>query len=109
MAKFKVFQFQLSDEDTDLVNAKGWDASDKLKAYMDVRFGKWAPVAHKYYDEVAEIETDSLRQVFEIGNGYGDQSALVRKAPMHSVSVGDIIMAENGDMSLVSMVGFTKI
>lgn len=108
MAQFKVFQFQLSDEDTDLVNAKGWDASPKLKAYMNVRFGKWAPIAHKYYELVAEIEAVSLAQVFDIGN-IGPESAITRRAPMHSVSVGDIIMNEQGDMHLVASVGFTKI
>jgi hypothetical protein len=108
MAQFKVFQFQLNDEDDALVNAKGWDASPKLKAYMNVRFGKWAPVAHKYYDLVAEIEAETLDQVFDIGN-IGPESAITRKAPMHSVSVGDIIMNEEGDMHLVASIGFTKI
>jgi hypothetical protein len=108
MAQFKVFQFQLNDEDDALVNAKGWDASPKLKAYMNVRFGKWAPVAHKYYDLVAEIEAETLDQVFDIGN-IGPESAITRKAPMHSVSVGDIIMNEAGDMHLVASIGFTKI
>ena len=108
MAQYKVFQFQLSDEDTDLVNQKGWDASPKLQAYMNVRFGKWAPVAHKYYDLVAEIEAKSLSQVFDIGN-IGPESSITRKAPMHSVSVGDIIMDEAGDMHMVASFGFTKI
>ena len=108
MAQYKVFQFQLNDEDTDLINAQGWDASDKLQAYMAVRFGRWAPVAHKYYDLVAEIEATDLEQVFEIGN-IGPERAITRHVPMHSVSVGDIIMNEQGDMHLVASMGFTKI
>jgi hypothetical protein len=108
MAQFKVFQFQLDSKDEDLVNTEGWDASPKLKAYMNVRFGKWAPVAHKYYDLVAEIEAKTLEQVFDIGN-IGPESAITRRAPMHSVSVGDIIMNEQGDMHLVASMGFTRI
>lgn len=108
MAQYKVFQFQLDDADTDLVNAQGWDASDKLRAYMEVRFGRWSPVAHKYYDLVAEIEATDLEQVFEIGN-IGPEQAITCHAPMHSVSVGDIIMDEQGDMHLVASMGFTKI
>jgi len=108
MAQFKVFQFQLSYEDIALVNKEGWDASPKLKAYMNVRFGTWAPVAHKYYDLVAEIEAMDLEQAFNIGN-IGPESAITRKAPMNSVSVGDIIMTEEGDMHLVASMGFTKI
>ena len=108
MAQFKVFQFQLNSQDEALVNKEGWDASPKLQAYMNVRFGKWAPIAHKYYDLVAEIEAASLDQVFDIGN-IGPESAITRRAPMHSVSVGDIIMNEQGDMHLVASMGFTKI
>lgn len=108
MAQYKVFQFQLNDEDTDLVNAQGWDASEKLRAYMEVRFGRWAPVAHKYYDLVAEVTATTLSQVFDIGN-IGPESAITRHAAMHSVSVGDIIMDEQGDMHLVASLGFTKI
>lgn len=108
MAQFKVFQFQLNDQDTDLVNKEGWNASPKLQAYMNVRFGKWAPIAHKYYDLVAEIEAANLEQVFDIGN-IGPESAITRRAPMHSVSVGDIIMNDQGDMHLVASMGFTKI
>ena len=78
MAQFKVFQFQLSYEDIALVNKEGWDASPKLKAYMNVRFGTWAPVAHKYYDLVAEIEAMDLEQAFNIGN-IGPESAITRK------------------------------
>ncbi len=108
MAQFKVFQFQLNDEDHDLIDKEGWDASPKLKAYMSVRFSKWAPVAHKYYDLVAEIEATDLKQVFDIGN-IGPERAITRLAPMHSVSVGDIIMDEQGDTHLVASMGFTKI
>ena len=108
MARFTVFQFQLNAEDTALVNSKGWDASLKLKAYMNVRFGKWVPLAHKFYEPVADIEADNLDQVFDIGN-IGPESAITRRAPMHSVSVGDVILSEEGDMHLVASMGFTKI
>jgi len=108
MAQYKIFQFQLNDEDTNLVNAQGWDASEKLQDYMEVRLGRWAPTAHKYYGLVAEIEATDLEQVFDIGN-VGPESAITRHAPMHSVSAGDIIMDEQGDMHLVAPVGFVKI
>ena len=108
MAQYKVFQFQLDDADTDLVNAQGWDASDKLRAYMAVRFGRWAPVAHKHYNLVAEIEAATLEQVFEIGN-IGPEHAITRCAPMHSVSVGDVVLDPQGDMHLVASVGFVQI
>lgn len=108
MSKFSVFQFHLSDEDTDLVNAKGWDASPKLKAYMDARFGKLDKSARQYYDHVADIEATSLNQVFDIGN-IGPESAISRRAPMSSVSVGDIIMDDQGDLHMVASFGFTKI
>ena len=108
MAQYKVFQFQLDDADIDAANARGWDASDKLRTYMEVRFGRWTSVAHKYYDLVAEIEANDLEQVFDIGN-IGPESAITRHAPMHSVSVGDVVLDPQGNMHLVAPVGFAKI
>jgi hypothetical protein len=108
MAQFKVFQFELSNEDEALINSKGWDASPKIKAYADSRFGKFTPAAIPFYGEVCEIEADTLDQVFDIGN-IGPESKITRKAPMHSVSVGDIIIDPVGDMHLVASFGFTKL
>jgi hypothetical protein len=108
MAQFKVFQFELSNEDEALINSKGWDASPKIKAYADSRFGKFTPASIPFYGEVCEIEADTLDQVFDIGN-IGPEEYITRKAPMHSVSVGDIIIDPVGDMHLVAPMGFTKL
>jgi hypothetical protein len=63
--------------------------------------------ARSLYAPVAEINTTSLNQVFHIGN-IGPDSKIKRLAPMHSVSVGDVIVDANGEAAYVSTFGFKK-
>ena len=63
--------------------------------------------ARSLYAPVAEINTTSLNQVFNIGN-IGPDSKIKRLAPMHSVSVGDVIVDANGEAAYVSTFGFKK-
>ena len=60
------------------------------------------------YDIVAEIEATDLDEVFEIGN-IGPEEKITRIAPMHSVSVGDIIRDDRGRCFVVSPIGFTRL
>ena len=108
MAQYKVFQFELTRADEQLINTKGWDASPKTKAYIDSRSGKFTPAAVPFYAEVCEIDADSLEQVFDIGN-IGPEERITRKAQMHSVSVGDIVLDPAGDMHMVAPIGFTMV
>jgi len=59
------------------------------------------------YQEVCEIEADSLDEVFEIGN-IGPEEKIRRFdfAPMHSISVGDVIMNEMNELFVVQPLGF---
>jgi len=62
------------------------------------------------YQEVCEIEADSLDEVFEIGNIGPDEK--IRRfdfAPMHSISVGDVIMTETYECYVVKGVGFERL
>jgi len=59
------------------------------------------------YEEVCEIEADSLDEVFEIGNIGPDEK--IRRfdfQPMHSISVGDVIMNEYNELFVVQPLGF---
>lgn len=110
MAKFSIFQFQLNVEDEMLIKSKGWDASPKIKSYISSKTGKgYDPKSTLYYDIVAKIEANNLDQVFDIGN-IGPEKAIERLKPMHSISVGDVIMEDDtGDLFYVANFGFTKI
>jgi hypothetical protein len=62
------------------------------------------------YEEVCEIEADSLDEVFEIGNIGPDEK--IRRfdfAPMHSISVGDVIMTETYELYVVKGLGFERL
>ena len=60
------------------------------------------------FDIVAEIEAADLDEVFEIGN-VGPEEKITRIAPMHSVSVGDIIRDDRGRCFVVAPIGFTRL
>jgi hypothetical protein len=61
--------------------------------------------ARGLYKPVAEITAGSLDQVFNIGN-VGPESSITRLAPMHSISVGDVIVDETGHAVYVAPLGF---
>ena len=60
------------------------------------------------YDIVCEIEAADLDEVFKIGN-IGPEEKITRIAPMHSVSVGDVIRDDRGRCFVVSSIGFTRL
>lgn len=80
------------------------------KEAMDARIlGKVDPVFFlSAYDIVCEIEAADLDEVFEIGN-IGPEEKITRIAPMHSVSVGDVIRTDRGRCFVVSNFGFTRL
>ena len=60
------------------------------------------------YDIVCEFEAADLDEVFKIGN-IGPEEKITRIAPMHSVSVGDVIRDDRGRCFVVSSIGFTRL
>ena len=109
--KYKVFQIQLTDAEVDMVN-EGWQVRKHiLKTYM---FGeRVVPSATEamdlgYYDHVLTIDGDKLEDVFYIGNFMDDRN--LDKVQVHgtfsSVSVGDVIIDENGLAFVVDTFGF---
>lgn len=113
--KYAVYQIQLTAAEVDKINVTGDFNSvpkqaAKLKMETDFaghRIGGNAAEAFDagYYTHVANITADNPDQVFEIGN-IGPESNIERLARMHSISVGDIIVAETGEMIVVAPVGF---
>jgi hypothetical protein len=52
------------------------------------------------------IEAENYDDVFAISNIGEEEHLINRLAPMHSVSVGDVIVDENGNAVFVNMIGF---
>lgn len=115
MAKFAIYQIQLTDAEVDLINKTGdFNAVPKkaLKLKMDMdfeghRIGGFADEALEagYYTHVANIEADDYNEVFETGN-IGPEQNIERLGRMHSISVGDVIVGEDGTVAVVAPVGF---
>ena len=58
-----------------------------------------------YYTHVSNITTEGLEGVFQVGN-IGPEENIERLAQMHSLSVGDVIVDEEGQCIVVAPIGF---
>lgn len=109
--KFKVLQIQLTDTEVDMVNEGVQVRKHVLKTHM---FGKKVvPNASKalelgYYDHVMTVDAKNLEHVYAIGNFMHDRD--LDKVQVHgtfsSVSVGDVVVDENGWGFVVDMFGY---
>ena len=106
---FSVFQIVIDKDLADLINKEGHDCHVKSKARLqammdgDVRLG----VMHDCYTKVAEVVADDLEHVFEVGN-IGPEDRIERISKMRSVSVGDILVDNEGAW-LVMPVGYKEV
>ena len=71
---------------------------------------KFSPILD-HFAPTASVMADSLGEVFEIGNGMGEESRFVCILPdiFHSVSTGDFIQDSDGECHLVMPVGFLRL
>jgi hypothetical protein len=103
MSKYTVFQINLSDEQ--------YNVNAVREMYLDTIMGPTdnaIAAARDLYEKVAVIEADSFDGVFRVGN-IGPEQNIERLAPMHSLSVGDIILADSGEVVYVAPYGFNPI
>ena len=113
--RFTVYQIQIARSVYNQVNELGHEgAAEKFpeyRAYMDCSFRgskKYKPEYAEYFKPVCTIEADNLNRVFDIGN-IGPEEKITRLAPMHSISVGDIIEDADGRRVMVDSFGFGEI
>lgn len=98
---FTVYQINLSDDE---FNAH-------RETYLNTTFNPTDEAilaARGLYKPVAYIQAMSLGGVFDIGN-IGPEKYIERLAPMHSVSVGDVIVDEDGRAFYVAPVGYKSL
>ena len=112
MKKFNLYQIQLTNEIVDAVNAGETVPAYEMKQSMTMDFrgtniGNLAgdAFAEEYYTHVSTITAEDFNQVFEIGN-IGPESNIERFSRMASISVGDIIVDDEGTMVVVAPTGF---
>jgi hypothetical protein len=103
MNKFSLFQINLTDDDYEIAEYKN--------RYLNVIMSPTPEAileAKSLYMKVAEIDANNLDEVFEIGN-IGPEKNIKRLKPMHSVSVGDVIVDESGKAFFVDNYGFGSV
>ena len=111
MNTYNVYQIRLTDEDRDQVNSMGWSAANvnpRVKAYLDKDMNIQSAFDSGYYNLVSKITAEDLDGVFRVGN-IGPEENIERIAPMHSISVGDVIMTPEGKYFGVSGIGFEEV
>lgn len=92
----KYFVYQLDiDEDSDVY------ADISLKPSKEFIEGNW----NKYKLVCAVEDARSFDHVYEIGN-IGPENKITRYSRMRSVSMGDVIISENGIAKFVDRIGF---
>lgn len=82
------------------------------EALLNITFRPNAEVikyARNHYQKVAVIEAEGFDDVFAISNIGEEEHLITRLAPMHSVSVGDVIVDEAGHAVFVDMFGFGEV
>ena len=112
---FTVYQITLTNAEVAIINREGHHAVPKHKASLDITTtqrgdqGATAGLAWLagHYTEAAKLVATDLEGVFEIGN-CGPETSIARTAPMHSVSVGDIVEGPDG-LHVVASFGFKPV
>lgn len=106
--QYSVYQIKLDELDVNRINGMSDPYKDpKFKAYRDAMAEDFE-AAKGHYQLVADIEATDLEHVFHIGN-VGPEDKITRIGPMHSVSVGDVIVAASGEQYGVAGYGFTDL
>ena len=113
--KFAIYQIQITEAQIDLIDETGdFAAVPAQKAKMDMtidfsghKIGGLASDAFDagYYTHVANITAEDYNDCFEVGN-IGPEENIERLGRMSSLSVGDVIVAEDGTVAVIDAVGF---
>ena len=73
----------------------------------------WVSEFDQYFKHVADINVRDLEDAFLVHNNpHGMEhfeERITRHAPQHSMSVGDILVGEHGDVHMVDNCGFTQL
>jgi len=100
---------------SDFINEHGWSEAARLRKEVEVHLEctskgseAWKPEYDAFYSVVCDIRAADLDGVFEAGN-IGPEYLLKRYAPMHSISVGDLILAPTGRTYMVDGNGFQEV
>jgi len=113
--KFAIYQIQITEAQRKTINeSKDFDAVPAFAAKIKMKthfsgnkIGGLASEAFEagYYTHVANITAEDYNDCFEVGN-IGPDENIERLSRMSSLSVGDVIVAEDGTVAVIDPVGF---
>ena len=113
--KFAVYQIQITEAQrktikeskNDFNTVPAFAAKIKMKMASGKKLGGLASKAYDagYYTHVANIEAEDYEDCFEVGN-IGPDENIERLSRMSSLSVGDVIVAEDGTVAVIAPIGF---
>lgn len=110
--KFAVYQIQFTKAQYTAINANeivpAFEAKNKMNMdFSGNKIGGLASDAFEagYYTHVANITAEDYNDCFEVGN-IGPDENIERLGRMSSLSVGDIIVHEDGTMAVIAPMGF---
>ena len=114
--KFSVYQIELTEAQRNTVNETGDFNSvpamaAKLNMEMDFSGNKIGGLASDafdagYYTHVANIEAEDYNDCFEVGNVGPDDQIERITVRMSSLSVGDVLVADDGTVVVIAPIGF---
>jgi hypothetical protein len=114
--KFAIYQIQITAAQRKTINeSKDFDAVPAFAAKIKMKthfsgnkIGGLASEAFEagYYTHVANITAEDFDDCFEVGNVGPDDQIERITVRMSSLSVGDVIVAEDGTVAVIDPVGF---
>ena len=107
---YKVFQIVISQAEANAINAGVERAMEKFNAYSDASILGKVEDSH-FFEHVANVDVDEVEEVFVVMNRWDedDEEKVERLAPLHSLSVGDVVVDDQGNAQVVAMFGFEEI
>ena len=105
----KVYQIRLTDAEVDAIN-RG-EETEKSKAYFGRSFDSTFKAENfQHYDHVADVFTDDKEEAFSLMNLWDDCSKVTLvDGGCPSMSVGDILVMEDGSKFRCASMGFDLI
>jgi hypothetical protein len=113
--KFAIYQIQITEAQrktikeskNDFDSVPAFAAKIKMKMASGNKIGGLASDAFEagYYTHVANITAEDYNDCFEVGN-IGPDENIERLSRMSSLSVGDVIVAEDGTVAVIAPIGF---
>ena len=105
----KVYQIQLTNLEIANIN-EGMPFTPKGKAYFDRSFDSMFKAENfQHYTHVANVFTDDMEEAFALMNLWSDPTKFEKLSRCSSMSVGDILVMEDGSMYRCASFGFDKI